>query len=533
MKKYLLHIALFLVCFVGFSQQDYKIETKTDTENIRIGEQFHYEVSVEASEKADFPATLENLNKVEVLESFDVDTINERLVKKYLLTSFDSGRYVIPRQKILLNNKPFYTDSLFIEVATVAVDTTKQKLYPSKGIFFQEEVDVPNNNYIWWIVGVMVIILIALFIISTRKRRKEKYSEIVLPPLEEAIEKLKVLDVSKVNTQEEAKEYYSMLTEIVRNYIGRDVKIPTLEVTSDELITLLSLHNKSENLGIPKETIEGLRKFLQNADLVKFAKSRPLQEEMSVDKNTAENVVKEIQSIVHKPKLDENGNPIIEETPEMIAKKKGNRRMAIAVSVTVATIIVLTVGSMVYFGPKYVIDTVFRNESLQYTEKEWNRSSYGYPSVSIETPVILKAEDIVLPPQIKEQMEVGVFSNVSSSGFEIAVNTTSFKQELPNFELEAAKNSAIERLKKEGASFKKIDSDIKTINGNECMLVKAYFSFEDPESKEVYDRYLDLAIFGSKHGVQIVQISYLDSDVYGEDISERIINSIQLEKDEE
>ena len=57
-----------------------------------------------------------------------------RLIKKYRLTSFDSGKWLIPQQKVIIEGKTFLTDSVIINVATVKVDTTKQKLFPIKAI---------------------------------------------------------------------------------------------------------------------------------------------------------------------------------------------------------------------------------------------------------------------------------------------------------------------------------------------------------------------------------------------------------------
>ena len=51
-----------------------------------------------------------------------------------MLTSFDSGQYKIPEQRILIWTQEYLTDSLIVDVTTVAVDTTKQAMYPIKAI---------------------------------------------------------------------------------------------------------------------------------------------------------------------------------------------------------------------------------------------------------------------------------------------------------------------------------------------------------------------------------------------------------------
>jgi len=61
------------------------------------------------------------------------------------------------------------------------------------------------------------------------RKKKEVEEEVVIPLIpayEEAIEKLHQLDEKLLWQNNKVKEYYSELTEIVRNYIGRDIEIP-------------------------------------------------------------------------------------------------------------------------------------------------------------------------------------------------------------------------------------------------------------------------------------------------------------------
>ena len=72
------------------------------------------------------------------------------------------------------------------------------------------------------------------------------------------------------------KEYYIELTEIVRVYMAREIKVASLEATSDELIQKITIQNQTKEIGITKELIEELHLFLKHADFVKFAQLRPL-----------------------------------------------------------------------------------------------------------------------------------------------------------------------------------------------------------------------------------------------------------------
>ena len=132
MKRTLPYI-LFLLSFVGFSQEDSPVSVSLDTARIRLGEPVEYTISVEGIRNVDFPK-LERLGALELLSSKKADTFSDRLEKKYLLTGFDSGSFYVPKQQVFLKDKAYFTDSLLVQVATVAVDTLKQKPFANKPI---------------------------------------------------------------------------------------------------------------------------------------------------------------------------------------------------------------------------------------------------------------------------------------------------------------------------------------------------------------------------------------------------------------
>ena len=89
-----LSVLFLLIGFIGFAQ----ITTKIDTTKIRIGEQIQYDIIVNEIEGVLFSKfQSDSLNKVEVIAS-KIDSLKNKLVKKYALTSFDSGRWVLPPQ---------------------------------------------------------------------------------------------------------------------------------------------------------------------------------------------------------------------------------------------------------------------------------------------------------------------------------------------------------------------------------------------------------------------------------------------------
>ncbi|WP_418644217.1 hypothetical protein [Tenacibaculum insulae] len=290
MKTKLLYIFL-LICSVGFSQSN-KIKVEVDTTNIRIGEQFQYKISIDETENVIIPK-LTNLKGLEVVDTLKVDTIKNKLIQKYILTGFDSGAFYIPQQQIFIKNQAFLTDSLLINVATVAIDTTKIKKFEIKGIKSEPYRFDDFKNYFWWTFAILLAIglLLYFFVFKKKKEVEEKIMVPALPPYEEAIEKLQKLDEKLLWQNNKIKKYYSELTDIIRAYIERELNIPALEVTTDELIAILNDFNDIKSIETDKETIYKLRKLLQESDLVKFAKSKPMAHQIEADRKDAKLVI--------------------------------------------------------------------------------------------------------------------------------------------------------------------------------------------------------------------------------------------------
>lgn len=295
MKKQIFYI-LFLIGFIGFSQEN-PVSLAIDTANIKIGEHIQYKISVTKEGTVIFPKLqLDSLGKVEVVESLPVDTLKDTYEKKYVLTSFDSGRYTIPKQQVLINNKAFYTDSLLVSVATVKVDTLKQQMFPIKAIKSEPKTFDDYKPMLWWIILILLLIATALYFIL-RKKEKKEVPIVVVAPIQEALQRLKELDEKQLLQQNKIKIYYTELTDIVRTYIEKDIYIPALESTTNELIETINDFNESSKLGISKETIQQLKEVLQSADMVKFAKSKPIVDEIKVHRTLAERILQNLKPV--------------------------------------------------------------------------------------------------------------------------------------------------------------------------------------------------------------------------------------------
>ncbi len=283
----------FLVTF-GFAQNPV-VNSQVETSSIRIGEQFQFKISVNGTENVILPKMV--LKGLEIIDSAKVDTINNMLIQKYILTGFDSGAFYIPQQQVFVRNQAYFTDSLLINVATVEIDTTKIKKYPIKSIKSEPYVFDDFKMYIYLLLAALAIIVfwINYFVIRKRKVQEEKPLYKMLPPFEEAIYKLNELDSKLLWQNNHVKEYYSELTEIVRNYIEREMQVPALEKTTDEIIEMLRDFQNANTINTSKETIKKLKELLQEADLVKFAKSKPMSIEIEEDRKDAQEIISNLK----------------------------------------------------------------------------------------------------------------------------------------------------------------------------------------------------------------------------------------------
>ncbi len=367
MKKQLYLLFLLVTTFV-FAQQK-QVVTSIDTIKNKIGAEFKLSIktTVDTSSKVIFPK-LKNFGALEVIQSYPIDTVKTdgryELVKKYGLTQFDSGRYVIPSIKIFIDSKLFMTDSLLVEVANVKVDTLKQKMFDIKDI-------APADNSIgnWWkyLLILALIIGIGAFIYwYIKKHQKKKIEEeIFKTPIEKATSLLNNLEKKELWQKGEVKAYYSELTDIARNYIEEAIEIPAMESTTSELIQGLKAASVKKKMTVSQETIENLERVLKQADLVKFAKSKPLDFEITEDRNKIQKAILTLDnSIPVEVPVEED--TLLNEAQrqkqiQIQLQKKRKKRIVLTVSSVAFILVATTTFFIVLKGFDYVKDNIFGN----------------------------------------------------------------------------------------------------------------------------------------------------------------------------
>jgi hypothetical protein len=539
--KIKLYIVSILFSTAIFAQQN-RVETKIDKTTNKIGAQFNLtlKTTVDTLSTVVFPAT-KNFGSLEVIRNYVIDTVKKddkyELIKRYGLTQFDSGRFVIPRMAVLINKKPVYSDSIAVAVQGVVVDTLKQKMYDIKPISQVEETSD------WWKYVLVFLALIAIgvsiYFLIKKYQKKKIEEETFKTPIEKATSLLNILEKKELWQHGDVKSYYSELTDIVRNYIEEALEIPAMESTTFELIAGLKATSTKKRLRLSAETIKSLESVLEKADLVKFAKSKPLDFEISEDKNKIQKSILTIDKSI--PKIEElpNEDDLLNEAQrqnqikQQLRQKRNNRIFMAVSAVTLVFVMILT-----YFlftkGFTYVKDTILGHPSKELLEGEWVKSEYGNPGIFLETPKVLKRTDLSksLPKEglalIKDMQSFAYGSFLDN--FYIMVSTINFKQET-QIDLPKGLEGAVKMIEIQGGQNMIVkQEEFETTEGIKGIKGYGTFSMINAITKSSTKIYYEIVLFSQNGGLQQIMILHEEDDQYAKQISERVMNSVELKK---
>jgi hypothetical protein len=290
LKRYILAFVIILTAMAGLSQQ-VNVSASLDTNAMLVGDHVGLKLKLTgpANVKVQWPVIPDTiLGNITVIgrgnidSSFSADRNQLTLSQDLNLTCFDSGFYTIPQIPFYYNLPPDTTeerasaDLLMLAVHTIKVDTTQA----IKPIIGPEKVPLTFREMVPYILaGLLAAFIIAGIVWYLRKRRKNQpvlqfIPKVSIPPHEMALQRLETLRGKKLWQSGKIKEYYTELTEIVRNYIEVRYKVPALEQTSSEILDALSV-----SADFPGSLKPRLQIVLERADMVKFAKALPVATE--------------------------------------------------------------------------------------------------------------------------------------------------------------------------------------------------------------------------------------------------------------
>jgi hypothetical protein len=285
--KRILTLSIFILLVSVTVAQEVKVTASFDSTRIYIGDQIHFTVTVDRPVGLLLSTPLLKdtlLKQIEILKEPVSDTTilkdgRMRIVRKYLVTSFDSGFYQVPPVYAEMTSasgiKRYYSDYSPLQVMRVKLTPpdTAQKIFD---IVKPYKAPITAGEILTWLLIVIVAAALVWYIVRfVRKLKMKKKGEdqpVVNPDPAHviALRELEKLKEEKLWQNGEVKLYYTRLSEIVRQYLENRYSIQSLELTTYETLNLLKKTGFKED-----ELFKKLKTVLTGADLVKFAKYKP------------------------------------------------------------------------------------------------------------------------------------------------------------------------------------------------------------------------------------------------------------------
>ena len=536
--KYLSHFFFGVMLFLTgntFAQLNAEVTTAVDSTQVKIGEQINLTLQVKTDSLSMVEFAAEPLFlPFEIIEESTIDTLRAQqhylYTKRYALIQFDSGAYWIPPQKIVVDGFSKFSDSIAIEVAMVKVDTIQQPLFDIKPI---QTVERSYNQLIKnsLLVFVFSVLLAILYVLNRQYKKKKAALLEEIPPFDRAIQELKALENELPQAQEEYKHYYSKLTDVVRRYLEEEADIDALESTSDELLDKLELRIDAGTLDLNLETLNNLKKVLQNADLVKFARSAPAIGIATTDRAMVEQVVIETKEALPAPTEEELAATAAFQR-ELERKRRKQKMQLIGISALGINVSIAIIAVAIYgFNP--VKDTIFRYPTKVLLDGAWVKSQYGTPPVQINTPEVLVRD-------IEANSPVTIYA--SGTPFEGVYTQLFFEKRTPEKEkgkteeekeaaARAIMDSAVARYEDMGATNLLVQNDTFTTgDGTETLRLFGSMDLQQEGEEGVRCRFISI-IFPFEATTAELKIVYAKDDRYGSTIEEKILASLEIIKE--
>lgn len=166
------------------------------------------------------------------------------------------------------------TEVIYIEVVTTIVADANNPV----GIAdIEDVVEMKANTLLWLSAGLVVLMVFILLMAFIYSRKKQQITAIRIykPAHEIAMEKLAQLERENLLIRGLIKLFYEKISGILRHYIEDRFDLNAPERTTEEFLAELKYSTVLSN-----EDKDLLAKFLQQCDLVKFAKHQPGQQQV-------------------------------------------------------------------------------------------------------------------------------------------------------------------------------------------------------------------------------------------------------------
>ncbi|MBN2381404.1 hypothetical protein JXQ70_00840 [bacterium] len=273
------------------------IKTEVDRRNINLGDVFTYTITVrhDPEMSVNMPGWGANVGQFEIRDynlEQNTDEDGSRIVtSQYSLAIYDTGTFTIPAVTINYTTKPDQEPQTLL---SDSVEIVVESLAPSEADDvkdIKEQALIPPDYRLLILSSgsallILVIIIALVYYFKKIRKKPDSKQEVYLGPAHEvARAELEALLAKKLLEQGLIKQFYFELADIIRRYLGRRFQIYTLERTTEEI------QEQVQTLYLSNDVFTLIMDFLQETDLVKFAKYVPSEHEHRAIIETAQRII--------------------------------------------------------------------------------------------------------------------------------------------------------------------------------------------------------------------------------------------------
>ena len=354
MRRILLYLCLALLPLGVAAQSGVVVTAKADSMMLMIGQKtgIHLEVTCDAGRDVTFPPYRDTIvTGLEIIPPVLTDTqyVNEgkrmTIRRDYTVTCFDSAVVYVPSMPVMVDTTIYDSNPLAMIFMSFDIPEGQEGFYGPKPIMMAlptaRELGFIPLYWLLVFVGAAIGFTLLYSFRNDKPIIKRIKVEAKLPAHVKAINDIEVLKKEGSSHSEDAKAYYTQLTDILREYINDRFGFNATEMTSYEILERLEQSQDKESLG-------ELRDLLSTADMVKFAKFKPMLNENDRNLMSAMEFVNDTKIDVPEEELKPRE---IETVVEMKRSKEARLALLLSgltVSIAAVTILVMMIMKIYY-----------------------------------------------------------------------------------------------------------------------------------------------------------------------------------------
>jgi hypothetical protein len=286
MRSILTYGLVLLLALSSFAQADISFSLTVKKNTVNLGDPINATLQLSSSNGSSLNEVVypyftegESLNDtIDVWEVGEPITTATSWSQEIIFSAFWGGDTELGPFSVVINGDTLKSNTVTLQVYTPEVDLESN----FKGIkpIFKDPFTTWEMVKMWfikyWIVlAVLLILLVLAFVLKfyTSKRKNRVPVGPVIPIPIQLMSQLVSVEDQQLWQKDQHKEYYTGVTDVIRKLIEFKFDIPAMEKTSHEILSGLRLSS------IDKSELNELSSLFELADVIKFAKSKPLPEE--------------------------------------------------------------------------------------------------------------------------------------------------------------------------------------------------------------------------------------------------------------